>query len=290
MNARDGITLSNDINRKIDAGTVTVSQAQGYIDELTPYLDFTNLASNIQYTIDRLKQIKAPAAPIKPNLGTAEKPPVSPYTGIFNGTGQPTTPALGLGQVANTAIGFTNSTLSHNCDFATDLIKNNQLKRFLNSQANNIREAVRAVMRALGFSDATGQGQWLVDKLKTITRALKYIQKNVIQPILDFEALVIDYVKKIQSIIAYILSLPARLLAMLQDCLKRLYTAVGNALTDIVGGGGGGFGDELKAAKEVAQTFNQTVSMAATAAAGAVAVSSAVTQLPNVATQFKKGI
>ena len=77
---------------------------------------------------------------------------------------------------------------------------------------------------------------------------------------------------------------------MLQDCLKRLYAAVGNALTDIVGGGGGGFGDEIKAAKEVAQTFNQTVSMAATAAAGAVAISSAVTQLPNVATQFKKGI
>jgi hypothetical protein len=290
MNARDGIALSNDINRKIDAGTVTASQAQGYIDELTPYLDFTNLASNIQYTIDRLKQIKAPVTPVKPNLGTAEKPPVSPYTGIFNGAGQPTTPALGIGQVANTAIGFTNSTLSHNCDFATDLIKNNQLKRFLNSQANNIRDAVRAVMKALGFSDATGESQWLLSKLKAITRALKYIQKNVIQPILDFEALVVQYIKKIQDMIAYILSLPGRLLAMLQDCLKNLYAAVGNALTDITGGASGGFGDELKAAKEVAQTFNQTLSMAATAAAGAVAISSTVTQLPNVATQFKKGI
>lgn len=227
---------------------------------------------------------------MKPNLGTAENPPYSPYTGIFNGTGQPTTPALGVGQVANTAISFTNSTLSHNCDFATDLIKNNKLKSFLNSQANNIREAVRAVMKALGFSDATGQGQWLLSKLKAITRALKYIQENIIKPILDFESLVVQYVKKIQEMIAYILSLPARLLAMLQDCLKSLYAAVGNVLTDIVGGGGGGFGDELKAAKEVAQTFNQTVSMAATAAAGAVAISSAVTQLPNVATQFKKGI
>jgi hypothetical protein len=290
MNARDGITLSNDINRKIDAGTVTVSQAQGYIDELTPYLDFTNLASNIQYTIDRLKQIKAPVTPVKPNLGTAEKPPVSPYTGIFNGAGQPTTPALGIGQVANTAISFTNSTLSHSCDFATDLIKNNKLKQFLNAQANTIRDAIRAVMKALGFSDATGETQWLLSTLKAITRALKYIQRNVIQPILDFEALVIEYVKKIQETIAYILSLPAKLLAMLQDCLKRLYAAVGNVLTDIVGGAGGGFGDELKAAKEAAQTFNQTLSMAATAAAGAVAVSSAVTQLPNVATQFKKGI
>jgi hypothetical protein len=290
MNARDGIALSNDINRKIDAGTVTANQAQGYIDELTPYLDFTNLASNIQYTIDRLKQIKAPVTPIKPNLGTAEKPPVSPYTGIFNGTGQPSTPGLALGQVANTVIGFTNSTLSHNCDFATDLIKNNKLKQFLNAQANTIRDAIRAVMKALGFSDATGETQWLLSTLKAITRALKYIQRNVIQPILDFEALVIEYVKKIQEIIAYILSLPAKLLAMLQDCLKRLYAAVGNVLTDIVGGGGGGFGDELKAAKEAAQTFNQTLSMAATAAAGAVAVSSAVTQLPNVATQFKKGI
>jgi hypothetical protein len=227
---------------------------------------------------------------MKPNLGTAENPPFSPYTGIFNAVGQPTTPALGIGQVANTVIGFTNSTLSHNCDFATDLIKNNKLKQFLNSQANNIREAIRDVMRALGFSDVTGESQWLYNKLKSITKALKYIQRNIIQPILDFEALVVQYVKKIQEMIAYILSLPARLLAMLQDCLKKLYAAVGNVLTDITGGASAGFGDELKAAKEVAQTFNQTVSMAATAAAGAVAISSAVTQLPNVATQFKKGI
>lgn len=290
MNARDGISLSNDINRKIDAGMVTASEAQGYIDELTPYLDFTNLASNIQYTIDRLKQIEAQVTPIKPNLGSAGKPPVSPYTGIFNGTGQPSTPALALGQVANTAISFTNSTLSHNCDFATDLIKDNVLKRFLNAQANNIREAIRAVMRALGFSDATGIAQWLKSKLIAITRALKYIQKNVIQPILDFEAIVIEYVKKIQEIIAYILSLPARLLAILQDCLKKLYESVANVLTDITGGGGLGFGDTIKAAKETAQTFNQTISQAAAAAAGAVAIVSAAQQIPNVATQFKKSI
>lgn len=290
MNARDGISLSNDINRKIDAGMVTASEAQGYIDELTPYLDFTNLASNIQYTIDRLKQIEAQVTPIKPNLGSAGKPPVSPYTGIFNGTGQPSTPALALGQVANTAISFTNSTLSHNCDFATDLIKDNVLKRFLNAQANNIREAIRAVMRALGFSDATGIAQWLKSKLIAITRALKYIQKNVIQPILDFEAIAIEYVKKIQEIIAYILSLPARLLAILQDCLKKLYESVANVLTDITGGGGLGFGDTIKAAKETAQTFNQTISQAAAAAAGAVAIVSAAQQIPNVATQFKKSI
>jgi hypothetical protein len=145
-------------------------------------------------------------------------------------------------------------------------------------------------MRLLGFSDATGESQWLYNKLKAITKELKYIQQNIIKPILDFEALVVQYVKRIQETIAYILSLPARLLAILQDCLKKLYAAVGNVLTDIVGGGGGGFGAEIKAAKEVAQTFNQTVSMAATAADGAIAISSAVTQLPNVATQFKKGI
>jgi hypothetical protein len=290
MNARDGIVLSNDINKKIDAGTITASQAQGYIDELTPYLDFTNLATNFQYTIDRLKQIKAPVTPIKPNLGTAEKPPVSPFTGIFNGSGQPTTPALGLGQVANTSISFTNSTVSHSCDFATDLIKNNTLKSFLNAQANNIREAIRAVMRALGFSDATGVAQWLTSNLKAITRALKYVQKNVIQPILDLETIVVKYIKKIQEIIAYILSLPARLLAILQDCLKKLYASIANVLTDITGGGGLGFGDAIKAAKETAQTFNQTISQAATAAAGAVAIVSAAQQIPNVATQFKKGI
>ena len=179
-----------------------------------------------------------------PNLGTTENPPFSPYTGIFNGSGQPTTPAVALGQIANTVIGFTNSTLAHNCDFTLDTIKDNQLKRFLNAQENNIREASRAVMKNLGLTDATGQTSWIVDSLNTLTRALKYVQKNVIQPILDFEAIVVGYIKQVEQIIAYILSLPSRLISMLQECLSILYNAATSPLTDIEGGEGGpSFGD-----------------------------------------------
>jgi len=32
MSAQEGISLSNSINQKLDAGTITSNQAQGYID------------------------------------------------------------------------------------------------------------------------------------------------------------------------------------------------------------------------------------------------------------------
>ena len=121
------------------------------------------------------------------------------------GDGGTTNPSLSGGLIANTSISVSNSKLAHQCDFSADIQKNLELKKFLNSQANNIREATRAVMRALGFSDATGQYQWLVDDLKSLTREIKRLQREVVQPIIDFEKLVVEYIKKLLSIINYIL-------------------------------------------------------------------------------------
>ena len=147
--------------------------------------------------------------------------------------GLPTTWGIAISQVANTAVDFANNDLAHVCDFSAELIKNNQLKSFLNAQANTIRDAIRAVMRLLGLSDGTGQFQWIKDSLQSIQRGLKYINENVLQPILDFEQIVVGYIAKLQQIIAYILKLPAKLLALLGDCLQKLYALVANAFSDI---------------------------------------------------------
>jgi len=218
-------------------------------------------------------------------------------------SGQPTTPGTAAGSLVNTTLDRMNNSLAHVCDFSLEIQKNNALKKFLVAQAKAIRDGIRAVMRALGLSDATGQYQWLFDKLRAATRELKWIQKNVIQPIIDFEKYVIEYIQKIQQIIAWILTLPARLLALLQDCLQKLYKLLANLFTavaaDLVEGGDGktGFSDVVKAAKETVGTTLQTVKQASTAVAGAMAVQTAAlstvqmaSALPNLVAPLKKGI
>jgi phage-related protein len=205
-------------------------------------------------------------------------------------TGLPTTPGIARSQVANTSIDFSNNNLAHVCDFSSELIKDNQLKRFLNSQANNIREAIRSVMRLLGLSDGTGQFQWIKDSLQSIQRGLKYINEEVIQPILDFENIVIGYVAKIQKIIAYILSLPSKLLALLQDCLSNLYNLVANIFSDISGTSNSNpFSEVVAVAKSTAQTLKTTVTTAAQAASTAAGIATLATSAPNLVAGLKKG-
>jgi phage-related protein len=145
-------------------------------------------------------------------------------------------------------------------------------------------------MKALGFSDSTGVFQWLKDSLLSIQRGLKYIQENVIQPILDFEEIAIGYIGKIKKIINYILGLPAKILALLQDCLSNLYEAIANVFSDIAGGGDSNpFKDVIDTAKSTAKTLSQTVSMAAVAAGQAVAIVQVTKDIPNLVTPLKKG-
>ena len=86
----------------------------------------------------------------------------------------------------------------------------------------------------------------------------------------DFQKYVIEYTNYIKSTIAWILSLPAKLLALFQDCLNRLYQLLSGIFSDVLGSTGGGLGDTIKDAQELAQT---TIS-------SAVAITSAVTSLP----------
>jgi hypothetical protein len=226
-------------------------------------------------------------APID-NTGRETNPPVNNNPG----NGGTTFPSLSSGLVANTIISLTNADLAHVCDFSLDIEKNTQLKQFIISQNQNIKDAKRAIMLALGYSDATGSYQWLIDDLKAITRALKYIQKHVIQPILDFENLVIGYLQKLKAIIAYILSLPARFLKLLQSCLSNLYKAIANVFSDITSGTGAtssGLSDVIAAAKETATALQSTVQQTALAAGQAVAIAGAAsTVVPSIGTANKR--
>jgi hypothetical protein len=169
------------------------------------------------------------------------------------------------------------------CDFVLELQKNIYLKKFLKATAKAIRDAIRFVIKQLGLTDRSGVFTELINELKAFARDLRYIQKEIIQPIIDFERYVLAYITKIRAIIQWILGLPARLLQLLRDCLERLLKLIANIFTDFlvelgpISGTEGGLGDLLAAAKEVADEAGNTIRKASEAVALAAAIPAAAT-------------
>ena len=267
-------------------------------DKSSVFVSFISTGSTIipagpnNAPVDKNNQVIKPASVVN----TGDEPAV----------GGPQFPSLSRGDLTNTTLDKMNNSLSHVCDFSLEVQKNNALRKFLVAQAQTIRDAIRKITEALGLSDSTGQYQWLFTKLKSITRDLQYIQTEVIKPIMDFEKQVVQYIAKIQAIIAWILTLPVRLLAMLQDCLKKMYKLLANLFTAVAadlaadaGSGTGeiGFSDVVAAAKETISTTLQTVNQAAQVAVGAMAIQGAAmstiqsaSAIPDMVSGLKKGI
>lgn len=181
-------------------------------------------------------QSLTPGAVAEPNA------PVLPAGVKANEIGQPTTVPIARGVVANTGISITNSKLAHVCDFRYALnfdiglsgLTNpvsaiqNAIKQGKNNAAmfiamlieqlnDQFRLAINAIVKAMGF-DPSGQ-------LSTVYATLKF----KLQDINDYIERVAKYVviastvkaliDDIQQIVTYLNNLPARLKAMVQDCI-----------------------------------------------------------------------
>lgn len=255
------------------------------------------LNARIQESIDA-----ANATVVKIQKNNVQKPPNVAPTKVVNGavietdkpvvinsgdespSGAPQQPPIALSQVKDTSVDKANDNLAHVCDFVTDIQKNIQFKKYAKAAAKYIRDAIRAVLRALGLADPTGETSWLATTLKAIAREVNRINKEILQPILDFEKYVIAYITKLREIITWILSLPAKFLALLQDCLARLIKLIGSVFTDIGAGLSEGFSegpsdydDIIREAKDLATAASNTVKLAVAAAAGAVNIAGAAT-------------
>jgi hypothetical protein len=147
--------------------------------------------------------------------------------------GAPTTAPVSIGNIANTSLDVTNNKLVHSCDFANDLKKNIGLKKFLKAIAKWIREGIRAIMRALGFSDPSGSFSEVINMLKSVANYINYINEEFIQPIIEFEKYVLAVLVKIRAIIQWILSLPKKYLEMLRDCLGNLLSVLGDIFSEV---------------------------------------------------------
>lgn len=218
--------------------------------------------------------------------GVTVESPIATPTQVNDGptSGNPTIPAGARSITSGTMVGYSNDNLAHVCDFVSEMQKNIQLKQFIKSQAQNIRKAIRAVLKALGLSDATGEASWLANTLKSIAREVNYINKQILQPIINFQQYVVAYITKLRAIVTWILSLPAKFLALLQDCLARLLKLISSVFTDIGSGLSEGFSegpsdyDEIiREAKNLANEAQTTVRLSVTAVAGAVNVAGSAT-------------
>jgi len=192
-------------------------------------------------------------------------------------TGQPSTPAT---ENYCKAIDYTNAKRSHVCDFILEMKKDINLSKYTKAIANTIREAVRKLLALLGATDSSGVTTFLINTLKNIARELKDFNKYILKPITEFAKEVIAYIATLRSIIAWILSLPAKLAQLLSDCLVRLRKLIASVFTSIVtsaaavgsgadpnaidagltGSDSAGFADVIAAAKDATTAVNETLS------------------------------
>ena len=94
--------------------------------------------------------------------------------------------------------------------------------------------------------------------------------------IINFEKYVLAYIVKLREIVAWLLSLPAKLARLLADCLERLKKLIASVFTDIissataVGSGGdagtGNFSELIAEAKDAAAATGEVLNSVAEAA------------------------
>ena len=181
--------------------------------------------------------------------------------GIRSGSliGVPNIGSAARGDIANTNIRITNANLAHVCDFRyfIDLSQLNVGLGTLLNPVTEIQNAIRsgknkaaqvmslimvqlsstlqavinAIVSSLGL-DATGQVSLAVSVAKDIFVQINAITKKIAM-IAETASLYYNLVKDITTIVNYIKSLPARLLAVVQGCITQFLGSVQNFIKQI---------------------------------------------------------
>ena len=170
--------------------------------------------------------------------------------------GTPSSSALARGNIFETQIAKSNSNLSHACDvnffLEIDLglgglvnpvtaiknaIKNGKqnaamIIRMLITKFNEIlRQVLDSVIEALGL-DKTGVLSFTWSEAKAIIRKINRIVKKIAEYV-EVAAAIVELGKQINQLIAYFNSLPARILALVQECLLKFKSAFDNILAQV---------------------------------------------------------
>lgn len=200
--------------------------------------------------------------------GVETNPPKPLTAGDAPRKGSPTTPGLARGVLKDTMDARMANSLAHHCDFGINLSRRIGLKKYFKVIAQAIRKAVRAVKRALGFSDASGVISTVINKVKSIVQEINNYVKMYVRPIAKFLVKVIKFISYVKTVIAWIVSLPARFLKFLRECLTALMSAISKVFLDELFSGepGNTIGKDIqsivKDAKEITKTISTTIALA----------------------------
>jgi hypothetical protein len=216
----------------------------------------------------------------------------------------PTTPSTARGIVKNTTLSQMNNSLAHMCDFSQDIKKSVTLKKYIKAIAQAVRKGIRAVKRLLGLGDGGGVISTIIQKLKAIASEIRNFIKEYITPIQKFMKDVVGYIKWAIATVQWILSLPAKFIKLLADCLKKVISAIGSVFKDALAEAAAEDNaanpatdepgmkeliaqakDTLKAGGELVSSVVKTVgTVAATAALATTALNAAAKSVPGAST------
>lgn len=171
----------------------------------------------------------------------------------------PTTPILSRGTIVGTGIQFSNENRDHVCDVAVYIRRSMAGARFYVGQvAQAIREAIKALLKSLGFEPAAGG---IANYIKSLAQYVKRLTR-LISDINDAVDVFVGKVREIRAIIEYILALPANLLAMFQSCLKEAYAELAAGFLSIASEIAGPDSTSNELSDSAKDLFNETQALA----------------------------
>lgn len=226
----------------------------GQLNGLNPKVVNTNIGFSPQLTPEQKALLPKPASSL-----------------VVDKAGEPTTPRTARGVVTGTPVGVANEKRAHVCDIRDEMKKAAALARLKFSQlVQAIREAVRAIIKALGFSPDGVTGRF-IEIAKQLLRDLKFI-KSIIDEIRDWTNVIVGFAKKVRAMIDWLLTLPKKLLAFLKDCLAELYASLKGGISELFSLSGG-VGDNTESGiSEAMGVFGEIVDTAKSTAQSAIAV------------------
>jgi hypothetical protein len=194
--------------------------------------------------------------------------------------GQPTTAPNIRGDMNGTTINIANNNRAHVCDISAEM---NRAASWVKMQygviVEAIRKTIRAVLLALGLTP-DGVSSRLTELAKAIKAEAKKIKK-ILDEVNDVIEVFNRFIAQVQQMIQWILSLPAKALALLRDCLSELQRSLTKSFTDLFSPVGttsivSDIQDIAGSVKDVATSALTTVNNAVAAATNAAATVSVI--------------
>lgn len=211
----------------------------------SPLISYFTSQYNVELTPEQIKILES-----------YPKPALNIKTSVDD---RPLTPLLSQGIVEGTAVGVANENRAHVCDISARMRNDAAIARIKFSQLTKaIREAIRAVLKALGFSPDSESSRF-IELAKDILAGVQFLQR-IIDEIKDYSQVLINYAKQIRAMIDWLLSLPKNLAALLKDCLNELLNAAGAAFSELFNiSGANEIGESIKTVTDLITESKQLV-------------------------------